>query len=108
LDGKVDVAVPSEGFLLDHSFVFRFKGSWKFWPDILRAIKLDENADVLHTTVSTVDTERLSQLMQLHVQHGRPLMLRGPKDSGNYVYIFFLNLIEKYCCLWKLCNFLVG
>lgn len=82
LDGKVDVTVPGEGVLLDHNFVFRFKGSWKYWPDVLRTMKLDENADVLQTTVPTVDTERLTQLMQLHVEHGRPLILLGPKDSG--------------------------
>ncbi|XP_059478390.1 dynein axonemal heavy chain 3-like [Neocloeon triangulifer] len=82
MEGKVDVAVPGEGVLLDHSFVFRFKGSWKYWPDILRAMKLDDQAEMFKTVIPTIDTERLSHLMQLHVQHGRPLMLRGPKDSG--------------------------
>jgi hypothetical protein len=45
-------------------------------------MKLDENADVLLTIVPTVDTERLVQLMQLHTEHRRPVLLRGPKDSG--------------------------
>jgi dynein heavy chain, axonemal len=85
LDGKLDVALPGEGVLLDHNFVFRFKGSWKYWPDVLRTMKLDESADVLQTLVPTVDTERLTLLMQLHVDHGRPLMLLGPKDSGQLI-----------------------
>ncbi|CAB3376481.1 Hypothetical predicted protein [Cloeon dipterum] len=96
-EGKVDVPVPSDGCLLDHSFVFRFKGSWKYWPDILRAMKLDDQAEIFQTIIPTMDTERLSHLMQLHVQHGRPLMLRGPKDSGksSLLHHFALERIDS-------------
>lgn len=58
LEGKVDVPVPSEGLLVDHSFMFKFKGAWKHWPDALRSLKMEEKPSLHNLTVPTVDTAR--------------------------------------------------
>lgn len=58
LENKVDVPVPSEGQLVDHSFMFKFKGAWKHWPDALRSLKLEEKPSLMQLTVPTVDTAR--------------------------------------------------
>ncbi|KAF4521008.1 hypothetical protein B566_EDAN002504 [Ephemera danica] len=82
LEGKVDVAVPSEGLLIDHSFMFKFKGAWKHWPDALRSLKMDEKPSLHDLTVPTMDTARYLWMLGMHVEASIPTLLVGGSDTG--------------------------
>ncbi|KAG5885992.1 hypothetical protein JTB14_025387 [Gonioctena quinquepunctata] len=56
---KVDVSIPTEGLLFDYSYNYRMKGSWKFWPELVRAERVDECKNILHALIPTVDTARI-------------------------------------------------
>lgn len=54
----VDVLIPVEGLLHDHYYYFKGKGSWKYWPELLRSFKIEETPNVQHTLIPTVDTAK--------------------------------------------------
>jgi dynein heavy chain len=54
----VDIAIPTEGTLYDYMFNFKQKGSWKYWPDVLKAVQLVEMTDIQHMLISTAETLR--------------------------------------------------
>ena len=56
--GKVDVYIPSEGTLYDYIYQFKQRGTWKFWPDLLKEIKTQETINIEQTVVPTIESVR--------------------------------------------------
>lgn len=82
--GKIETSVPSEGHIIDYIYVFKQKGIWKYWPDLVRQMKMDIG---INQQVPTIDTSRYSHIFNLHFKYGRPFLLVGPTGTGKSFYI---------------------
>lgn len=80
LRNRIDLSLPSEGILFDYFYIFKQKGTWKSWTDVVRR----NEPEVLPEGVfmSTVDTARYSHLLETNIRHGRQTLLVGPMSSG--------------------------
>lgn len=56
---KLDLTIPNEGILFDYAYNYKMKGNWKYWPEIVRAERVDECKNILQALIPTVDTFRL-------------------------------------------------
>lgn len=66
LKGRIDVSIPLEGNLSEYVYVFKQKGSWKYWPDLVR--RQEPEISSLGIQVSTIDTGRYMHLLDLHIK----------------------------------------
>ena len=82
--GKVEVSVPTDGLIIDYVYIFKQKGAWKFWPDLVRNMKIDTGFSI---QVPTIDTARYSHLFNLHFKYQRPFLMVGPTGTGKSFYI---------------------
>ncbi|CAO1367416.1 unnamed protein product [Diamesa hyperborea] len=81
---KIEVSVPTDGCIIDYVYIFKQKGAWKFWPDLVRNMKIETGVSV---QVPTIDTARYSHLFNLHFKHQRPFLMVGPTGTGKSFYI---------------------
>lgn len=66
LKNRLDISLPSEGNLADYVYLFKQKGTWKVWSDLVRRQEPEET--VLGTHVTTTDTGRYSHLLEIHIK----------------------------------------
>lgn len=83
----IDIPIPGEGLLHDYYYSYSGKGTWKYWPDILRNLKIDETINLQQTLVPTVDTAKYFHVMEMHIRHKTPLLLVGPSGTGKSFYM---------------------
>lgn len=83
--GKMEVTPPMEGLLVDYVFVFKQRGTWRYWPEIAKRMDVEETKTGV--IVPTVDTARYIHLLKMHVQHKKRMLLVGPTGTGKSVYI---------------------
>lgn len=55
---KMEISIPSEGILFDYSYLYKMKGNWKYWPEVVRTERVDECKNILQALIPTVDTAR--------------------------------------------------
>lgn len=81
---------------ITYNFIFvKGKGKWKLWSDeLMNAPPIPRDIPVNQIIVTTIETIRNIALMQLLVQHQKPMMIIGPTGTGKSVYVtvsmFFL------------------
>ncbi|KAK6642963.1 hypothetical protein RUM43_004465 [Polyplax serrata] len=85
--GKIDISIPGEGLLHDYCYVFKAKGSWKYWPEALKSEKLEETINISQMLVPTVDTVKYQYLLELHIKHNMSTLLVGGTGTGKSFYI---------------------
>ncbi|XP_066149434.1 dynein axonemal heavy chain 7-like [Euwallacea fornicatus] len=73
---KLEVAVPTEGIVLDYCYMYKLRGTWKLWADVLK------NEKMMDMTVPTVDTIRINFILDLHLKYDRKLLIVGPRNTG--------------------------
>ncbi|EDV95542.1 GH15722 [Drosophila grimshawi] len=83
--GKMEVTPPTEGLIVDYVFIFKQRGTWRYWPDLAKRMDVEETKTGV--IVSTVDTARYIHLLKMHVQHKKRMLLVGPTGTGKSVYI---------------------
>lgn len=66
LKGKIDISIPMEGDFSEYVYIFKQKGAWKYWPDVVR--RHDPEISALGIQVSTIDTGRYMHLLKLHIK----------------------------------------
>ncbi|KAB0795153.1 hypothetical protein PPYR_11992 [Photinus pyralis] len=97
---KLEVSIPSEGIIFDYCFVFKSKGSWKYWPDVIKTMKVDEAKDIHQVLIPTVDTVKYMYMIDLHIKYSFPILLIGPSGTGKSFYVqdLLMNRLdqEKY------------
>lgn len=81
----MEVSVPPDGQLIDYVYIFKQKGAWKFWPDLVRNMKIETFGSALQ--IPTIDTARYSHLFNLHFKYNRPFLCVGPTGTGKSSYI---------------------
>lgn len=82
--GKIEVSVPPDGHIIDYVYIFKQKGAWKYWPDLVRNMKVETGVTI---QVPTIDTARYSHLMALHFKYERQFLIVGPTGTGKSFYI---------------------
>ncbi|KAK3925188.1 Dynein heavy chain 7, axonemal [Frankliniella fusca] len=95
--GPVELSIPNEGTLYDYVFVYRQKGAWKHWPELLRSVKMVETINIQQMVVPTVESVKYSHLLEMHVRHGVPFLLAGPTGTGKSFYIqdLLMNRLDQ-------------
>lgn len=85
--GAVDVLLPNEGSICDHFYMFKGRGVWKHWADILKSEKLVETRFLSQMVVPTIDTLKYASLFNRHVNHRRQFLLCGDPGTGKTVCV---------------------
>lgn len=68
LNNKMDISIPLEGLLVEYVYIFKQKGAWKYWPDLIR--RQEPEISSLGIQVSTIDTGRYLHLLEMHIKVG--------------------------------------
>lgn len=86
--GKVEVSLPPDALVIDHMYVFKQKGAWKYWPDLVRNMKIETaSGGGNQLQIPTIDTARYSYLFNLHFKYNRKFLMVGPTGTGKSFYI---------------------
>lgn len=57
--------MPGEGMILDYVYYFKQKGSWRYYPDMVRQMKNEVGITLL---VPTLDSVRYMHIIDIHVK----------------------------------------
>ncbi|XP_055621192.1 dynein axonemal heavy chain 12 [Toxorhynchites rutilus septentrionalis] len=92
--GKIDVSMPGEGMILDYVYYFKQKGSWRYYPDMVRQMKNEVGITLL---VPTLDSIRYMHIIDIHVKNKKPLLLVGPTGTGKTYYFqnYLMSKMDK-------------
>ena len=94
---KWDVVIPEPGLIFDFVFKFRMKGHWKYWPDIVKSLKVEEAVNVQQILVPTIDTLRYVSIAATHIKHKCPILFVGPTGTGKSFYMqdLLMNKLDQ-------------
>lgn len=60
------MTIPIEGCMHDYFYVFKQKGSWKLWVDLIR--RQEPEANQYGVYVTTIDSARYTHLVDMHIK----------------------------------------
>uniref|UniRef100_A0AAR5PYC5 AAA+ ATPase domain-containing protein n=1 Tax=Dendroctonus ponderosae TaxID=77166 RepID=A0AAR5PYC5_DENPD len=94
---KLEVSLPSEGIIFDYAYNYKMKGNWKFWPEIVRAERVEDCKNILQALIPTVDTARYMALVDMHIRYKQRILLIGPTGTGKSFYTqdILMNKLDK-------------
>ncbi|XP_039430309.1 dynein axonemal heavy chain 7 isoform X2 [Culex pipiens pallens] len=79
--------IPKGGTVFDYHYTKEGKGKWRPWAEeIGQTISIQRDMPVNQIIVPTVETIRITALLELLVQHSKGLLLVGPTGTGKSVY----------------------
>ena len=106
---KLEISIPIEGLLYDYAYNYRMKGTWKYWPEVVRNERVDECKNILQALIPTVDTGRYMALVEMHIKNNAPVLLVGPTGTGKSFYIqdLLMNQLDKEMYLPSFITFTV-
>ncbi|PVD24358.1 hypothetical protein C0Q70_14839 [Pomacea canaliculata] len=84
--GKLEIPFPPEQTTYDYFFEQKAKGQWRHWNDLVRGTEI-KTKKIREMLVPTMDTARYTFLMDLCIEHARPLLFVGPTGTGKSVYV---------------------
>ncbi|CAH0562483.1 unnamed protein product [Brassicogethes aeneus] len=84
---KLEVTIPQEGILFDYTYIYKQRGNWKLWVDILKTQKLVEYPYMMNFIVPTIETIRYSNIINLHVKYKQNVLLIGPSGTGKTIVV---------------------
>ncbi|KAF2360955.1 Dynein heavy chain AAA module D4 [Trinorchestia longiramus] len=86
---EYQLPIPDEGTVFDYRFVKEGRGYWQKWSeDLANASSIPRDAAPHEILVPTVETVRMSALLQLLLtQSAVPLLVVGPPATGKTMYI---------------------
>lgn len=82
--GTIEISLPVEGILFDYCYIYKQKGAWKYWPDLVRRLEIEETSSGIQ--VATIDTGRYMHMINLHIKHNKPILIIGPTGTGKSFY----------------------
>ncbi|XP_044009925.1 dynein axonemal heavy chain 7-like, partial [Aphidius gifuensis] len=91
-----DVAMPNEGAIQDHTYIFKGVGQWKNWNEILKNNNPNENIlsqlNSLNNIVQTPETFKLINLFSKCIKLKIPFIICGKTSTGKSLLMqYFLN-----------------
>ncbi|XP_078466584.1 dynein axonemal heavy chain 12 [Lampetra planeri] len=96
--GKWECPLEERGLVYDYMYELKGRGHWVHWNELIKNPHLgDKGTKVQDIIVPTIDTARYTYLMDLCIQHSRPLLFVGPTGTGKSVYIKnkLMNNLDK-------------
>lgn len=79
--------IPKGGTVFDYRYLKEGKGKWRLWSDeIASAPALARDIPVNQIIITTVETVRITAILDLLLTHAKPLLLVGPTGTGKSVY----------------------
>ncbi|XP_014210223.1 dynein heavy chain 7, axonemal-like [Copidosoma floridanum] len=84
---QLEVALPTEGRLQDNVYVFKGAGNWKNCGDILKTEKIQEDVSFQEIFIPTIDSLKLSMILNLHLKNRKPFILCGQSSSGKTAFL---------------------
>ncbi|XP_041350374.1 dynein heavy chain 12, axonemal-like isoform X3 [Gigantopelta aegis] len=84
--GKIESPIPSDHLIYDYMYEQKARGSWRHWNEMVRGLDI-KGAKIREMLVPTMDTARYTYLMDLCIEHTRPLLFVGPTGTGKSVYV---------------------
>ena len=78
--GKFDVPMPENQNVYEIFYEQKNRGAWKHWNELIKGqeIKAKKIREML---VPTMDTARYTFLMDLCIEHARPILFVGPTGT---------------------------
>ena len=90
-----DLALPSQGLIQDHMFMFSGTGNWKQWSDILKKDSAnliseaspDKFMIIDNIYVPSLESLKYMNIFQNHVKHRKPFIVLGETATGKTLYM---------------------
>ncbi|KAJ8927093.1 hypothetical protein NQ314_020365, partial [Rhamnusium bicolor] len=94
---KLEVVIPPEGLIFDYQFIYKQRGNWKLYQDVLKNEQILESPFMYEFVVPTVDTLRYGFLLAMHIKYKYPTLLIGSSGTGKSLLIedIITNKINK-------------
>ncbi|CAF3418967.1 unnamed protein product [Rotaria socialis] len=99
--GKFDLQIPEKGLVHDYYFVFKNRGDWFPWENLMRtaegAAGTVSMKNIRRYIVPTVDTTRVNYMLDLVVPSKQPILFVGLTGTGKSAYVqnYLMNKIDK-------------
>ena len=100
--GKFDLQIPDKGFVHDYYFVYKNRGDWYPWENLMRAAEgaggtTVSMRNIRRYIVPTVDTTRVNYMLDLIIPNKHPILFVGPTGTGKSAYVqnYLMNKIDK-------------
>uniref|UniRef100_A0A8C0VU60 Dynein axonemal heavy chain 12 n=1 Tax=Cyanistes caeruleus TaxID=156563 RepID=A0A8C0VU60_CYACU len=97
--GTWECPLEEKGLVYDYVYKVRLSNAgWAHWNEFIEQISYgDTNMKIQDIIVPTMDTVRYTYLLDLFINHGKPLLLVGPTGTGKSVYVKdkLMNNLEK-------------
>ncbi|XP_022919154.2 dynein axonemal heavy chain 7 [Onthophagus taurus] len=83
----LDINLPKEGLLIDYAYNYKLKGSWKYWPEMVKGMRVENANNIQQALIPTVDTVKYMQLADSHIKAKIPFLFVGPTGTGKSFYL---------------------
>ncbi|CAF3483983.1 unnamed protein product [Rotaria sp. Silwood1] len=100
--GKFDVQIPEKGLVHDYYFLYKNRGDWFPWENLMRAAEgtgapTVSMKNIRRYIVPTVDTTRVNYMLDLVIPSKSPILFVGPTGTGKSAYVqnYLMNKIDK-------------
>ena len=84
---QFEVALPSEGRLQDNIYLFKGTGNWKYCGEILKSEKIKEDTLFRDPFIPTIDSIKLSVILNMHIKYRKPFILCGESSCGKTSFL---------------------
>ncbi|XP_014211752.1 dynein heavy chain 12, axonemal [Copidosoma floridanum] len=81
------ISLPSDGLIHDNYFVFKGKGMWKFFFDVVKAEPIVETQSISQMLIPTMDTVKYQHIFRRHIKYKKKFLLFGKTGTGKSFYI---------------------
>ncbi|XP_072377782.1 dynein axonemal heavy chain 7-like [Diabrotica undecimpunctata] len=85
--GKLEVSLPHDGLITEYQYIYKQRGNWKVYQDLLKSEKIVENPYMYDFLVPTADTLRYSYILTLYLKNKLPILFLGPNCTGKSILI---------------------
>jgi len=98
--GKFDVQIPEKGLVHDYYFVYKNRGDWYPWENLMRASEGTGSTsmkNIRRYIVPTVDTTRINFMLDMVIPSRKPILFVGPTGTGKSAYAqnYLMNKLDK-------------
>lgn len=81
------IGIPGETLLHDNFYIFKGKGTWKFFGEVVKAEPIVETQSIGQMLVPTIDTIKYQHIFLRHIKHKKRFLLFGLTGTGKSFYI---------------------